>query len=86
MPKENLSTDPKKPNNQNKYALVQKEGDDFTCIKLLSGTPAIAASFFLTSNGNGLVAVSFVAATYTLDWPNVFTAQSYKLLCPGWKG
>ena len=35
MPKENLHTDPKKPNNQNKYAFVQKEGDDFTCIKLL---------------------------------------------------
>ena len=35
MPKENLPTDPKKPNNQNKYAFVQKEGDDFTCIKLL---------------------------------------------------
>ena len=37
MPKENLPTDPKKPNNQNKYAFVQKEGDDFTCIKLLQG-------------------------------------------------
>ena len=36
MPKENLPTEPKKPNNQNKYAFVQKEGDDFTCIKLLS--------------------------------------------------
>ena len=35
MPKENLPTDRKKPNNQNKYAFVQKEGDDFTCIKLL---------------------------------------------------
>ena len=35
MPKENLPTDPKKPNNQNNYAFVQKEGDDFTCIKLL---------------------------------------------------
>ena len=36
MPKENLPTDQKKPNNQNKkYAYVQKEGDDFTCIKLL---------------------------------------------------
>ena len=37
MPKENLPTDPKKPNNQNRYAFVQKEGDDFTCIKLLEG-------------------------------------------------
>jgi len=36
MPKENLHTDQKKPNNQNKkYAFVQKEGDDFTSIKLL---------------------------------------------------
>jgi hypothetical protein len=40
MPKENLPTDlkknPKKHQNQNKkYAFVQKEGDDFTCIKLL---------------------------------------------------
>lgn len=41
MPKENLPTDqtkknPKKNQNQsNKYAFVQKEGDDFTCIKLL---------------------------------------------------
>ena len=36
MPKENLPTDQKKPNNQNKkYAFVQKEGDDFTSIKLL---------------------------------------------------
>ena len=35
MPKESLPTEPKKPNNQNKYAFVQKEGDDFTCIKLL---------------------------------------------------
>ena len=35
MPKENLHTDQKKPNNQNKkYAFVQKEGDDFTSIKL----------------------------------------------------
>jgi len=40
MPKENLPTDqtkknPKKNQNQNRYAFVQKEGDDFTCIKLL---------------------------------------------------
>ena len=36
MPKENLPTDQKKPNKQNKkYAFVQKEGDDFTSIKLL---------------------------------------------------
>jgi hypothetical protein len=41
MPKENLPTDqtkknPKKNQNQSsKYAFVQKEGDDFTCIKLL---------------------------------------------------
>ena len=37
MPKEHLPTDPKKPNNQNNYAFVQKEGDDFTCIKLAEG-------------------------------------------------
>ena len=32
MPKENSPTDQTK---NNKYAFVQKEGDDFTCIKLL---------------------------------------------------
>jgi hypothetical protein len=40
MPKENLPTEPKKnpkkhQNQNSKYAFVQKEGDDFTCIKLL---------------------------------------------------
>ena len=34
MPKENLPTDQTK---NNKYAFVQREGDDFTCIKLLQG-------------------------------------------------
>ena len=32
MPKENLPTDQTK---NSKYAFVQREGDDFTCIKLL---------------------------------------------------
>ena len=34
MPKENLPTDQTK---NSKYAFVQREGDDFTCIKLLQG-------------------------------------------------
>ena len=34
MPKENSPTDQTK---NRKYAFVQKEGDDFTCIKLLQG-------------------------------------------------
>ena len=34
MPKENLPTDQTK---NSKYAFVQREGDDFTCIKLLEG-------------------------------------------------
>ena len=35
MPKENSVTDQTK--NKKKYVFVQKEGDDFTCIKLLEG-------------------------------------------------
>ena len=34
MPKENSATDQTKKNKR--YAFVQREGDDFTCIKLLS--------------------------------------------------
>ena len=34
MPKENLPTDQTK---NNKYAFVQKQGEDFTCIKILEG-------------------------------------------------
>ena len=37
MPKENLVTEPKKNQKKNRYTFVQKEGDDFTCIKLLEG-------------------------------------------------
>jgi len=35
MPKENSPTDQTK--NKKRYAFVQREGDDFTCIKLLEG-------------------------------------------------
>src|SRR5210317_442341 len=37
MPKENLVTEPKKNQKKNSNTFVQKEGDDFTCIKLLEG-------------------------------------------------
>ena len=35
MPKENSATD--QTNNKKRYVFVQKEGDDFTCIKIVEG-------------------------------------------------
>jgi|SRR5210317_1185803 len=34
-PKENLATDQTKKKQNKRYAFVQKQGDDFTCIKIL---------------------------------------------------
>ena len=62
MPKENVPTDQTK---NKKYAFVQKEGDDFTCIKLLEGRyegiiyKYDQVKFSTTENADGQIPLKF---------------------------